>query len=424
MNKKFLILLALFISIQTFSQSEFETYKNGLIYSENTMNKLERIVDSLNLKYKTCDLSKKFYSKNQTIGHIINIDSINVKQAKEDMDNNISFESFALKYPNSKIQKNVLVVKYKYENYKNEEVVEFSEIHLSGYTGFEIQQVNKNNLYDKDVQGTWVYEYNEKSKYSNESIRAFYFPDNFKSNIINLKYSKQIVYSDCLIDTTSTKFLNNAKSGWVELPKNWQKMSQKKKEKLLTEMRNTQVVGGCSQDSRPRQHAINIALLSAETTNWEIFLKSHLDIMNDRFDRVSDGSYAYAQRKTYIKELEELNINVNDLLIGISLRVENPSDNHYYGSIGRLGRAISESKNKIEFENQIISMIEDNELDDYNRLLSYFLYLSYNNFLDDKTIQENNIEKLKPSIEKLPSFLKEKINLKKEKEKIKNIEEE
>ena len=121
MNKKFLILLALFISIQTFSQSEFETYKNGLIYSENTMNKLERIVDSLNLKYKTCDLSKKFYSKYQTIGHIINIDSINVKQAKEDMDNNISFESFALKYPNSKIQKNVLVVKYKYENYKNEE---------------------------------------------------------------------------------------------------------------------------------------------------------------------------------------------------------------------------------------------------------------------------------------------------------------
>ena len=177
-------------------------------------------------------------------------------------------------------------------------------------------------------------------------------------------------------------------------------------------MRSTKVVGGCSQDSRPREHTINIAMLSAEVTNWEVFLKSHLDIMNDRFDRMSDGSYAYAQRKTYIKELEELDINVLDLLIGISLRVENPAKNHYYGSIGRLGRAISESKNKEDFKTQILSMVEDKELDNYNRILAYFLFVSYNNYLDNKDEQNENIKQLETSIMTLPDFLKDKIKLK------------
>ncbi len=205
--------------------------------------------------------------------------------------------------------------------------------------------------------------------------------------------------------------MKNTKQGWVELLKNWQELKLKKKEKLLTEMRSTQVIGGCSQDSRPREHAMNIALLSAETTNWEVFLKSHLDIMNDRFERVSDGSYAFAQRKTYIKELEELDINVVDLLIGISMRIENPAMNHYYGSIGRLGRAISESKNKQEFENQILGMVEDAKLDDYNRVVAYFLYISYTNYLNDKTERDENRKKIKISTSKLPTYLKEKLKI-------------
>ena len=84
-------------------------------------------------------------------------------------------------------------------------------------------------------------------------------------------------------------------------------------------MRETRVVGSCSMDSSPREHAINIAMLSAETTDWSVFLRAHLDIMNDRFDRVSDGSYAWKDRNTYIKELEQLDINVSDLIFGKSL---------------------------------------------------------------------------------------------------------
>lgn len=410
MNRFILTLISsIVLTSQLLGQTEFETYENGLIYSEKTMNKLSSIVNSLNLKYKTCDLNKVFESKSQTIGHIVRLDTNNIKQAKNDMDNNISFESFIAKYPNSEIQKNVLIVKYKYQNYKKEEVVEFSEINLNSNYGFEIRRSNQKELYNKQVQSTWIYDYNEKTEYSKESIYAFYFPEEFKTKPLDLKYCRQIGYSDCLIDTMTTKFNNNTKSGWVELPQNWQKMSLKKQKRLLEKMRSTKVIGGCSMDSRPREHAIHIALLSAETTNWEVFLKSHLDIMNDRFDRMSDGSYAWEKRETYIKELEELDINVLDLLIGISLRIENPSTNHYYGSIGRLGRAISESENKEQFEKQILSMIEDSELDDYNRVLSYFLFISYNNYIENEDEQKENLIKLELAIKKMPDYLYGKI---------------
>lgn len=146
------------------------------------------------------------------------------------------------------------------------------------------------------------------------------------------------------------------------------------KENELFLKRRRIVIGGCSMDDSPRRHALRIAELAGETASWEIFLRSHLDIMNDRFERVSDGSYAWGRRKTYIKELEVLNINVSDLLLGIVLRVNNPSENHYFGSIRRIGRSLSESKDKGVIECEMLSMIKSKELDDYNRLLVYYLF--------------------------------------------------
>jgi len=177
------------------------------------------------------------------------------------------------------------------------------------------------------------------------------------------------------------------------------------KDAELEMKRNRRVIGGCSMDQNPRIHAFNIALLSAETTKWEIFLRSHLNIMNDRFDRVSDGSYAQEGRKTYIKELEVLDINLLDLIIGISLRIENPSSNHYYGSINRIGRALSESKYKSEIETMLLDMIKDNELDDFNRVLMYFLFDNYNYSIQDKEAQALNNIKLKEAVSKLPDYI-------------------
>ena len=110
------------------------------------------------------------------------------------------------------------------------------------------------------------------------------------------------------------------------------------------------------------------------------------------------------QRNTYIKELEELNINVIDLILGISFRIENPASNHYYGSIGRVGRALSETKNRNEIEQAMLSIISDSELDYYNRLLFYFLFKNYNYYIKDETIKKENDEKLAKAVATLPDY--------------------
>jgi hypothetical protein len=392
------------ISSNTYAQfKEFKVYPNGLIYSEEVMQKLSTIADSLNLKFLSCDVSKVFYSQKQVVGHLIKLNSGDIKSAKKDLEGNIPFDEFCSKYPEAEIQKNILIIKRRYTTYEDKEIVEIKHFNLKSDYGFGIT-TNDLSFYDKDLSNNWFYDYNEKSQYIEESIKSFYFPEDFNSIVLPEKYSLLIGYADCLIDTTTTKFKDELKSGQVTLPRNWKSLSDKKKEKLLDEMRSTRVVGYCSQDDSPREHAVNIALLSAETYNWGVFLKAHLDIMNDRFERMSDGSYARAQRNTYIKELEELNMNVTDLMLGISFRFENPAKNHYFGSIGRVGRALSESKNRSGIEEAILSIIQDNQLDYYNRLVFYFLFRNYNYYMEDEVIKKDNNIKLKAAAMTLPDF--------------------
>ncbi|GAB5398653.1 MAG: hypothetical protein Aureis2KO_02380 [Aureisphaera sp.] len=178
------------------------------------------------------------------------------------------------------------------------------------------------------------------------------------------------------------------------------------KKEALALKRNRIVIGSCSQDSSPRYHAMNIAQLSAESYSWEVFVRAHLDIMNDNFQRVSDGSYAWGQRNTYIKELEELDINVPDLLLGITLRTSNPSQNHYYGSIRRVGRAIAESEQLPLFKTEILEAIANEELDAYNRLMFFYTYanLQYNlDMMEEKGFNKAKVEEVRNL---LPKYLR------------------
>lgn len=179
------------------------------------------------------------------------------------------------------------------------------------------------------------------------------------------------------------------------------------KKSALELKRSRIVVGMCSQDSSPRFHAMNIAQLSAESYSWDVFLRAHLDILNDNFRRSSDGSYAWAGRNTYIRELEVLQIDVPDLLMGITFRATNVSKNHYFGNIRRLGRAIAESEEVEQFVSKIETAVKDEQLDDYNRILMFYLYANVQYNLDrneDRVFNTTIVEALR---EQLPSYLHE-----------------
>lgn len=177
--------------------------------------------------------------------------------------------------------------------------------------------------------------------------------------------------------------------------------------KSLELKRSFRVHGWCSADTRPRDHAKAICKLAAENYQWDIFLRAHLDILNDNFIRAGDGAWARGRRGTYIKELEELDINTVDLLIGTSLNSRDVSENHYQARTSRIGRALTESRYKAEAENLLVSMTQDERLDLYNRMEMAYILIFYNRNLKDKQVYLSNLERIKKAIETLPDGLNE-----------------
>ncbi len=484
---KCLVMVASLLTASVYGQ-EFKVHDNGLIYRDTTMSQLRYIVDSLNLKFKNCELDRKYYAKYQAKAHCIRLDTGDIESAREDLQDDISFKAFKKKYPLASIAKNLLIVKQKYVNGKGQKEVEFSQVPLKGNHGKDITYKGSHELYKKPMKGKWAIDYWEGGDYTDESLKAFYFTTSFKKQQLPDSYARLVQYADCMIDTNTKIYKQNARKtgGYIkdtnsagvqkflnyihrhtDKPEyndsNYERYRKKmekwdstrftiinnkladknrfnsllenavndalkaggstsefetyvsryySKKKALELKRSRKVIGTCSQDKRPRIHARNIAMLAAQSASWDVFLRAHLNIMNDRFSRASDGSYAWDSRKTYIKELEKLGINIPDLIFGITLRVENPSNNHYYGNIRRIGRALAESKYAERMEKSMLKMIEDQALDDYNRMIAYYLYLNYTYRLDNqKAIKQNKI-RLKESVKTLPVYIQNKVKVK------------
>jgi hypothetical protein len=478
-------------------QTEFPTYSNGLIYDDTTMTRLKFIVDSLNLKFKKCDLTKNYYAIPQVTGHYIRMETGDVLAAWADIQQDISYEDFVKKYPAAVKDSNVLITVTEAVNYKKQKEIVYHDQTSNIYIDMLKDSIGKATHDKYGARGNnnrWVYIYSKPYSATKRSIIAFYIPRPPASPLIPEKYARLILYSDCMIDTGTTVILENAKESemWFEekdssvatpklkafeqyIEKNTRHVvigNNKKhpsplymyhmdslkrryihdslsarpvfkqlladavveafqlkymtsddfeyytagyysKNAALNMLRNKRVYGSCSMDPAPRVHAMNIAKLAAEATNWQVFLRAHLDIMNDRFERTSDGSYAWGRRQTYIREIEDLDIHVQDLMLGIALRINNASGNHYFGDVGRLGRAFAETKNRSVLEQQILSMITDPELDDYNRLLMHYLFLDYLYYLPEKESRLAALQQLEAADKTLPGYLVSKLKINK-----------
>lgn len=477
---------AFLLQLSCFAQrEEFEIHPNGLMYSESTMDRLQFIVDSLDLKFKNCELHKTYYSKYQAKAHYVYLKGSKVSGALRDMENNLSFEAFANKYPSVEVERDNLVVKFKYDAYyKDRETVVFNSFPKERELYFDEDP----EIYDRALKGKWLFRHSHKNDPEKAWVRAFYFASEFQKQELGNKYARMVQYTDCMVDTTTQIYKENVKStmlipeqrrssrlkkfmsyinketkkpeyssygddydafskdyrewdslrfAYIDEVLSKEKSFQKRlreasadalekggsdnefeqyvsryysREIALELKRGRKVMGTCSMDRSPRIHARNIAILSAETTHWATFLRAHLDIMNDHFERASDGSYAWGKRKTYIRELEELGLNVSDLLLGISMRIENPSQNHYYGSIGRIGRALSEAREADKIEQKLLEMIRDDQLDDFNRVLMVNVFKTYNYHIGDESRRLNNVAELAMAIEKMPGYLASKLN--------------
>ncbi len=172
--------------------------------------------------------------------------------------------------------------------------------------------------------------------------------------------------------------------------------------------RGRSVMGGCSMDKRPITHAANIARLAGETCCMDIFLRAHLNILYDRFERISDGSYAEAGRQTYVRELELTGVNLQYLIPGTLLSSASLAQGHYSGVLDRAGRAISELEDRTKLYRAIESLITDEKLDYYNRIKMVFLARNYNQhlLLFERGEALNNLRKLQNMMKVFPEYIR------------------
>ena len=211
--KRFPLFFAiLLVTVPCFGQSgEFKIHSNGLMYSAKTMNQLEFIVDSLNIKFRMCDLNKTYYSKAQGQAHFVHLEKRNIKEARNDIKKNMPFDDFIKKHHNAIVDKDLIVVKFKYHNYQDKEVIDFYSYLKEHEVSFDKQL----ETYENIEKGTWVFDYSANGKYTTESIRAFYFTTALTKKPLPETYARMVQYSDCMVDTSTQIFKENAKRSSV-----------------------------------------------------------------------------------------------------------------------------------------------------------------------------------------------------------------
>lgn len=396
--KHFIFLIGLLLPLLSQAQSSEFNVDSGYIYSQHAISHLRKISDSLNLKYRLCNTKSVYTSVSQTKVRALSFWGKNSKLIKKAIESGEAFEKIHKRFPKSTYSEQclALLTNSQKEGYNiSTVVINSSDISIDLTIPLE-EWNNKNNR-----PGSVFFDFEKEGQFTEGYIQAIQLIDSFSSGEIPFRYAKMIQYVDCMVDTTEPKMLNPTESYYSGDLENLDTLSQAAKEILLNQLRRTQVVGNCSMDPSPRIHAKNIAIVSAESGNWRVFLKAHLDILNDKFERVSDGSYAHKERKTYIKELEALNLDLPALMTGIIIRINDPSPEHYYGSPARIGRAISESKDSLLFESLLESVIADSGLDDFNRLLHALCFDYYQYY----KASERSKKRFQAALTQLPPYL-------------------
>ncbi|GAB5523007.1 MAG: hypothetical protein Roseis2KO_08790 [Roseivirga sp.] len=415
---------------------EFKLHKNGLVYDESTMSKLHIIVDSLNLKFKQCTSDPVYQSLSQARIHSFHIKK-DARKAVALIKTGLTFTELEKAFPKAETVRDQYLIHFQR---KADDITEdlYRSIEANGQRNRQFE--TPPGAFSRPLKGEWIYEFNDGY------LTAFYLLEDLSTQRLPQKYALMVGYADCMVDTTTQIFSEVAwdntydlgdgspkVSSFIEskassLRENMEAVNELdalsrtmiaeggsnqeletlaeiyiSKERALALKRSRIVSGFCSQDDRPRRHAWEIARLSAETTDWSIFLRSHLDLMNDNFHRRTDGNYAWGSRSTYIKELENLDIGTRDLLLGVTLQTDNPAENHYQGSNYRTARAIAESENPDAYLGSILEAIKDTELDLFNRMCMTYLILNY--FQQSEENQTTQKESTRMAINTLPDFV-------------------
>ncbi len=160
------------------------------------------------------------------------------------------------------------------------------------------------------------------------------------------------------------------------------------KEESFSLMRISPMSGKQSFDSSPINQQLRLCKTAAELSNWNVFIMSLINIMDDNMSRLVDNSLVRESRKTYFSEIEKLPIDLPKLLIGMSLKSSNVNDTHYWGSGDRIAKSISNSSYSEILVESLIDVIRREDIDQFNKLHFHNILKNVEYFSNDEQLKE------------------------------------
>jgi hypothetical protein len=404
-------------------------YPNGLIYSEESMSKLKHIVDSLNLKFKTSP-TPHYYAQvcaEQPFQQRIPYEYARMIQYADCMMDTTAplFLNDAEEAKKISKEDSLSVKEFSdlfYDNYFFDRCYELPReyIYLDEY-------VRKNNIQgvvlETDslfmqsaeykayltVYQTWETELIDiikcikshphfdslKNKALEVAFRTGYDAKGLESYIENLNY-----------------IFHRARYDPIRLENYMKYLSDKDKKIILQLKRNYTVEMLCGIDPRPPYHLQYIAILSVETDNWTSFLKAHLEAINQYYHfGFPINDYTENNAKPYLRELEELGLDIPKLLIGICLTIDKSAKNRYSARAYRIAKALANKDVKYtkQIETLLLKMIQDPNLDGFNRYICFNFLDNYISELSENEKKDTLQAKLKIASKSLPAYILKKI---------------
>lgn len=153
------------------------------------------ILDSFHQELNDYGLNEEDLFSNLSTAHYIYIDKGKIKAAMRDMKNNMSFEEWVQKHPETTIDSNLLIIKQQSLNHKNETVTNYTNFAQKNKYMHNITTTRSSVMSHKINKGTWVFNYIPKNEFSDEFLIAFYFTSDFGLGALTTKYPQVIAYT-------------------------------------------------------------------------------------------------------------------------------------------------------------------------------------------------------------------------------------
>ena len=156
-------------------------------------------VDSLNQEFE--NLKKKEYlSIQQTNADYVRIITKEPESFIADLNAGLGPNQILEKYDNSAVDKNVLITKTKYTNYKKENSIQFQSYEIGSNKDHNVKIQFDEILYNKlELKGKYIFDSYYSKREGTTRIDAFFILSDFERTKLNPQIASYIDYSDLII---------------------------------------------------------------------------------------------------------------------------------------------------------------------------------------------------------------------------------